>query len=100
REVLHLLALAVGLGELAGVDVDLVGGDHDPGDLRVGGALALGESHGGSKEKSGCGELPVHAISFGVGDSMPQWMTRARRAFPPPFSCYSGRRTGTRRSNA
>src|SRR5438105_12295259 len=63
REVLDLLVLAARLRDLAGVDVDLVRGDHDTRDLRVGG-FALRQRERRHEEGDGQYLFPVHGVSL------------------------------------
>src|SRR3954471_22874075 len=65
REFLHFLVLALRLGELACIDVDLVGRHDDMRDLRVG-RLALGQGERRSQEGGGEYELVVHEVSLGL----------------------------------
>ncbi len=53
REVLHVLRLRGRLGELACVDIDLIGRNDDRGDLWVGGA-ALRDGHLRGEEQRSC----------------------------------------------
>src|SRR5205085_4885359 len=79
REVLDLLVFAFRLRELARVDVDLIRGDDDAGDLRIGG-LSLRESDGGRKERDGQCKFPVHDVSFGLSRASTRATTRSQRS--------------------
>jgi hypothetical protein len=61
RELLHFLVLAPRLGELAGVDVDLVRGDDDAGDLRIGRRL---RERGERKHQGKYGGWDLHRFSL------------------------------------